>query len=167
MSAVTIRAPQVIWGSGLLLALGVMTAACSTGSGAAGPAATTSAPSTSVVVATTAAPPTIAPTTSTTLVPPAPQPTPDQAADQLVASWAAGDRAGAGAVATPAAVDQLFATPYPGPGLAIPRGCSAAFPPIVCTYGPPGGASPSDSIYQLYVSSSTKGWYVSSVSTLP
>jgi hypothetical protein len=150
---------------GLVLVVGAITAACSTGSGAAGPAATTSTPSPTVAVTTTE--PAAAPTTSTTLVPSAPRPTPDQAADQLVASWAANDRAGASAVATPSAVDELFATPYPGPGLAIPRGCSAAFPPIVCTYGPPGGASPSDSIYQLYVSSSPKGWYVSSVSTLP
>jgi hypothetical protein len=165
MSAVTIRPSHVLLGQGLVLVLGVMTAACSTGSGAAGPATTISAPSTSMAV--TATTPSAAPTTSTTLVPPAPRPTPDQAADELVASWAANDRAGASAVATLAAVDALFAAPYPGPGLAIPRGCSAAFPPIVCTYGPPGGASPSDSIYQLYVSSSPKGWYVSSVATLP
>jgi hypothetical protein len=162
---VTIRPSPVLLGQGLVLVLGVMTAACSTGSGAAGPATTTAAPSPSVAVTTTA--PSAAPTTSTTLVPSAPRPTPAQAADQLVASWAAGDRAGASAVATPSAVDQLFAAPYPGPDLAIPRGCSAAFPPIVCTYGPPGGASPNDSIYQLYVSNSPKGWYVSSVSTLP
>jgi hypothetical protein len=85
----------------------------------------------------------------------------------MIATWAAGDRAGAGAVATPTAVEQLFASPYPGAGLAIPRGCSAAFIPIVCTYGPPGGASPGDSIYQLSVSQAPKGWYVSSVTILP
>ncbi len=161
----SIRSSHVLRDLCLVLVLGAITTACSTGSGAVGPAATTSSPRTSLAGTTTA--PSSAPTTSTTLLPSAPRQTPDQAADQLVASWAADDRAGASAVATPSAVDQLFAAPYPGPGLAIPRGCSAAFPPIVCTYGPPGGASPSDSIYQLYVSTSPKGWYVSSVSTLP
>jgi hypothetical protein len=165
MSAVSVRPSHVLRGPCLVLVLAAITAACSAGSGAAGPAATTSAPSTSIAVTTTA--PSAAPTTSTTLVPPAPRPTPAQAADQLIASWATNDRAGASAVATPSAVDQLFAAPYPGAGLAVPRGCSAAFPPIVCTYGPPGGASPTDSIYQLYVSSSPNGWYVISVSTLP
>jgi hypothetical protein len=164
---VTIRASHVLYGTSLILALGVITAACSTRNGAAGPAATTTAPSASTTVTTTRVPETVTPTTSTAPIPAAPQPTPDQAAATLIAAWAAGDRTGAGAVATQSAVDQLFGVPYPGPGLAISRGCSAAFPPIVCTYGPPGGASPSDSIYQLYVSSSPKGWYVSSVSILP
>jgi hypothetical protein len=84
----------------------------------------------------------------------------------MIASWAAGDRNGAAMVATAAAVEQLFAAPYPGAGLAIPRGCSAAFTPVVCTYGPPGGGSASDSIYQLSVSQSPGGWYVSSVTIL-
>jgi hypothetical protein len=35
--------------------------------------------------------------------------------------------------------------------------------PIVCTYGPPGGASPTDPIYQVMVSQTDGGWYVSSV----
>jgi hypothetical protein len=165
MSAVTIRSWPALCGPSLVLLLGVMAAACSTSTGA-GRAATTSAPGSPTSVSVTTVPPTLTPTASTTVVPPAPQPSPDQAADKLIASWAAGDRNGAQAVASPSAVDQLFAAPYPGPGLAISRGCSAAFPPIVCTYGPPGGASPSDSIYQLYVSSSPKGWYVSSVSIL-
>jgi hypothetical protein len=33
----------------------------------------------------------------------------------------------------------------------------------VCTYGPPGGASPTDPIYQIKVSQVQGGWYVSSV----
>jgi hypothetical protein len=86
---------------------------------------------------------------------------------QLVYAWSSGNRALADAVASPAAVSALFAAPYPGPGLAISRGCSVAFPPLVCTYGPPGGASPEDSIDQLYVSQTSKGWYVGSVSVQP
>jgi len=66
-------------------------------------------------------------------------------------------------VATEAAVAELFSARYPGGGLAIPRGCSVAFPPIVCTYGPPGGGNSSDALYEVYVSHTAKGWYVSSV----
>ncbi len=153
--------------AGLGLALGALTAACATGGRAAGPVPSTSTTAPATAVTTTVAPSTAPSSTSTTLLPPAPQPSPDQAAAQMIAAWAAGDRSGAGAVATPTAVDQLFASPYPGAGLAIPRGCSAAFIPIVCTYGPPGGGSASDSIYQLSVSQSPKGWYVSSVTILP
>jgi hypothetical protein len=93
----------------------------------------------------------------------APQASPEAAAGRLVDAWAGGDRAAAATVATPDAVTTLFAHPYPGTGLAIPRGCTTAFPPIVCTYGPYGGASPSDLIYQIHVSKVAAGWYVSSV----
>jgi hypothetical protein len=65
-------------------------------------------------------------------------------------------------VATPAAVATLFNVPYAS-GLAIDRGCSTSFSPVVCTFGPPGGASPTDPIYQIMVSQVTGGWYVSSV----
>jgi len=65
-------------------------------------------------------------------------------------------------VATQAAVNTLFAVPYAN-GLAEDRGCSTSFTPIVCTFGPPGGASPNDPIYQIYVSQAPGGWYVSSV----
>jgi hypothetical protein len=158
-----------ITGAALGVLLGILAAGCSSGGAQAGPAPApaTSASTPTTGVTTTVAPPTAASSTSTTLLPPAPQPSPDQAAAQMIGSWAAGDRAGAAAVATPTAVDQLFAAPYPGAGLAIPRGCSAAFTPIVCTYGPPGGGSASDSIYQLSVAQSPKGWYVSSVTVLP
>lgn len=81
----------------------------------------------------------------------------------MVAAWAGGNRASALTVGTPAAVGQLFAIPYPGAGLAISRGCSTAFIPIVCTYGPPGGAPPTDPIYEIDVSQSGVGWYVSAV----
>ena len=48
-------------------------------------------------------------------------------------------------------------------GMAINRGCSTSFSPIVCTFGPPGGASPTDPIYQVLVSQAAGGWYVSGV----
>ena len=86
----------------------------------------------------------------------------EAAATALVSSWSSGNKPTALSVATPAAVATLFAVPYTN-GLAIARGCSTDFSPIVCTYGPPGGASPSDAIYQVLVSQTTGGWYVSSV----
>jgi hypothetical protein len=63
-------------------------------------------------------------------------------------------------------VAALFAVPYPGAGLALSRGCSTGFPPIVCTYGPPGGASPTDAVFQVSVAQDAAGWYVTSVRTL-
>jgi hypothetical protein len=103
------------------------------------------------------------PTTTTTVpVPSAPQPTAAQAAADLVSGWASGNQAEALAVATGPSVSTLFTAHYSG-GLAIDRGCSVAFSPIVCTYGPPGGANPADPIYEIYVSQAAAGWYVSSV----
>jgi hypothetical protein len=99
-------------------------------------------------------------------MPTAAQAAPDAAAARLVSAWAAGDRATAATVASPAAVEALFAAPYPGPGLAIPRGCSTGFSPIVCTYGPPGGAAPTDSIYEISVAHDAAGWYVTSARIL-
>lgn len=152
---------------GLWLGAGLALSGC----GHSGPAtdATTTGPTT-----TSPAPPTAPPTTrppvtappTTRWQPTAPQATPDAAAAILVNAWADGNRTTAASVATPEAVATLFAVPYPGPGLAIPRGCSTAFPPVVCTYGPPGGASPSDAIYEISVSHIAAGWYVSSVQVL-
>ncbi len=112
------------------------------------------------------------PTTTTTLVhgttttavalPSALSPSADAAATALVSVWSTNNRTAALTVATPAAVATLFAVPYSS-GLAIARGCSTSFSPIVCTYGPPGGASPTDPIYQIKVSQVEGGWYVSSV----
>ncbi len=98
--------------------------------------------------------------------PSAPQAGPDAAAAALIDAWAAGNRDTAGSVAAPDAVHSLFAVPYPGPGLAMSRGCSTAFAPVKCTYGPAGGASPNDAIYELSVSRTPGGWYVSSVQVL-
>jgi hypothetical protein len=101
-------------------------------------------------------------TTTTVPIPVAPQPTAAGAAADLVASWASGNQAEALSVATAPSVSTLFAAHYSG-GLAIDRGCSVAFSPIVCSYGPPGGANPTDPIYEIYVSQAAGGWYVSSV----
>jgi hypothetical protein len=65
-------------------------------------------------------------------------------------------------VATPSAVVMLFGATYAS-GMAIDRGCSTSAPPVVCTFGPPGGASPTDPIYEVYVSQAPGGWYVSTV----
>jgi hypothetical protein len=97
----------------------------------------------------------------------APQPSPDLAAAQLVEAWAEGKRAAAASVASPPAVAALFAAAYPGQSLALSRGCSSQFLPIVCTYGPPGGASPNDALFQVDASPTAGGWYVSSVRVLP
>ena len=104
---------------------------------------------------------TLAPPTTTIALPSALKSTADAAAADLISSWAAGNQTEALSVATTTAVSALFAGHYTS-GLVIDRGCSVAFSPIVCTYGPPGGASPTDPIYELSVSQAPGGWYVSS-----
>ena len=101
-------------------------------------------------------------TTTTLALPTAPKPSAEAAAETLVTGWSTGNRLVALSVATPAAATTLFAAPYAS-GLAIDRGCSTSFTPIVCTFGPPGGASPNDPIYEVFVNHSSGGWYVSSV----
>ena len=101
-------------------------------------------------------------TTTTVALPTALQPGAEDAATALVSSWATGNRSAALTVATSAAVTTLFAVPYAS-GQALDRGCSTSFSPIVCTFGPPGGASPTDPIYEIDVSQAAGGWYVSSV----
>jgi hypothetical protein len=105
---------------------------------------------------------TTAAATTTVPLPPAPQPTAAAAAAALISSWAAGNQAAALSVASAPAVTMLFARQYSS-GLVIDRGCSVAFSPIHCTYGPPGGAPPTDPIYQIDVVQEPGGWYVSSV----
>ena len=101
-------------------------------------------------------------TTTTVVLPTTLQPGAEAAATALVSSWSTGNKAVALTVATPTAVADLFAAPYTS-GLTIDRGCSTTFMPIVCTFGPPGGASPTDPIYEIDVSKTAGGWYVSSV----
>jgi hypothetical protein len=100
-------------------------------------------------------------TTTTIAIPAALQASAEAAAGDLISSWASGNRPEALSVATSRAVATLFAVPYPS-GMAIDRGCSSAFPPIVCTYGPPGGGPSNVPIFQIYVSQTAGGWYVSS-----
>ena len=123
-----------------------------------------SAPSTTKASAapTTTLPATTVPTTAASGgVPPAPQPTADQAANALISSWASGNRPRAMSVATSEVVAVLFATPYQS-GMAIDRGCNSQSP-ATCAFGPPGGASPSDPLYQLTVTQVPGGWYVSAM----
>jgi len=149
--------------------LGVAATACGA------PKATSSSTTTTALTTTTASTPiqtippassttttAAAPTTTAAVVPPAPQPSPEAAADALVSYWSSGNRTTALRVATPAAVATLFAVKYPS-GLAINRGCTTAFPPIICTYGAPGGGPVNAPIYQLYETQAPGGWYVSSV----
>ena len=101
-------------------------------------------------------------TTTTLALPTALKPSAEAAAAALVSSWSTANRTAALTLATPAAITALFAVPYAS-GLALDRGCSTSFSPIVCTFGPPGGASPTDPIYEIMVSQVQGGWYVSSV----
>jgi hypothetical protein len=101
-------------------------------------------------------------TTTTIALPTALKSGAEAAATALVSSWSTGNKPAALTVATSAAVATLFSVPYAS-GLAVNRGCSTSFSPIVCTFGPPGGASPTDSIYQIMVSQVAGGWYVNSV----
>ncbi|MHB1931253.1 MAG: hypothetical protein ACYCUG_17825 [Acidimicrobiales bacterium] len=126
---------------------------------------TTSAPTTTVPPTTTTSttvPPTTSTSTTTTL-PTGLQPSAEGAASAFLDGWVAGDRTDSAKVATAAAVVELYAEPYQGQPL-VPRGCSAAeFPPVVCSYGPEGGASPTDKLYQITVASHAGGWYVAQV----
>jgi hypothetical protein len=105
---------------------------------------------------------TLAHATTTTGVPTTLSPSADAAATALVSSWSTNNRSAALKEATATSVTTLFSVPYAG-GLAIARGCSTSLSPIVCTFGPPGGASPTDPIYEITVSQASGGWYVSSV----
>ena len=130
------------------------------GSGSA-PGAGAQAPSTSPVPASTTST-TTAPTTTVdpNTPPPAPQPTSEQASAAFINGWMAGNRARSASVATPAAVATLYATAYAGQPL-TDRGCTDAFPPIECTWGPYAGGA--GSIYQVQVTQAANGWYVSGV----
>jgi hypothetical protein len=90
--------------------------------------------------------------------PTAPQPSPDAAASRLVSAWSTNNRPAALAVASPQAVDTLFAQPYPA-GYLQSRGCTTGANPATCTYR----NTKTDGIYQIGVSSGASGWYVSAV----
>jgi hypothetical protein len=143
--------------------LGVTATACGT-SKAAAPTTTAATATTlqTIPPASTTSTTVPVPTTAAPVIPPAPQPTAEAAANALVGYWASGNRTTALRVATPQAVTTLFAVPYPS-GLAVNRGCTSAFPPIICTFGAPGGGPTNAPIYQLYESQAPGGWYVGSV----
>jgi hypothetical protein len=84
-----------------------------------------------------------------------------QAADVFMEDWINGDRAGSAAVALPGAVATLYANAYRGQPL-NDRGCSTAFSPIRCTWGPYAGGS--GAIYEIYLLPEGSRWYVSSLS---
>ncbi|MDR3650977.1 MAG: hypothetical protein P4L20_17960 [Acidimicrobiales bacterium] len=149
--------------------LGVGAAACSSNPAAAPPTqpTTTLASSATTTVPTSTAPTTapgpVPTTTAPPAVPPAPQPSAEDAANALVGYWASGNRAAAMRVATAPAVATLFGVAYPN-GLAVNRGCSSSFSPIVCTYGAPAGGPVNAPIYQLdEVQAPSGGWYVNTV----
>jgi hypothetical protein len=104
---------------------------------------------------------TTAPTTTTTAVPPAPQPSGPEAATVFVDAWINGDLATAQAVAVPAAIDAVWATP---PTSTQNRGCSEPPPgaPIRCVYRTDVG----ELIVQA-TDTGVSGWYVSFASLSP
>jgi hypothetical protein len=90
------------------------------------------APTTVAVTSTVATTSTIPPTT--VFQAHAPQPSQDQAGSHLIAAWQAGDRGGALSDATSAAVDVVFAQPFPAGGVQA-RGCSVPVAgPSTCVY---------------------------------
>lgn len=153
------RAPRRILPLLAVLAVPPLLAGCGrSGHGTAAPTVATTVTTVAPTVAST-----VAPTTTTVYAPTAPQPSADSAASQLVRFWASGARGQAASVAAPAAVAALFAAPYPGASLAIDRGCSIS-PPIICTFGPPGGGNPNSAIYEISATQTSKGgWYVTAV----
>lgn len=121
-----------LWPVPVLAVVAVLVGGCGGGSeGGAG-----AGPDPTTTTTTTPAPTTAAPDTTTAAPPPAavaPRPTPAQAASAFVAAWAAGDRNGALAVASLAAVDALFVHP---PVAVEDRGCSAPLSDTSdCAYG--------------------------------
>ena len=102
-------------------------------------------------------------TTTTVGIPSSPQSSADQAANSLISAWAQGNQTKALFVATPQAVSALFVAKFQS-GLAIDRGCNTDPKVETCSFGPPGGASPTDPLYSLTVTQAPSGgWYVSAV----
>jgi hypothetical protein len=136
----------------LMLVLSPLAAACSGGSTPAATSSTTSTSSaTSVPTSTTT---TLVATTTT--LPLHPAGSPIDATRALLAAWKAGDRAAASAVATPPAVESLFAA---DPGSVQDRGCNQPPPdtPVLCVYRTGAGE------LQLRASPVPGGWVVDQV----
>ena len=121
--------------------------------------ATTLPPASTVLPASTVPAATPPATTTTVYAPSAPATSAEGASDALLGAWERGDRAAAGAVAAPAALQALFAAP--GRPLQF-RGCSDGTPPLTCTYADRSGAG--GTLYQIDASPTAAGrWYVSAV----
>jgi len=136
------------------------TAAPSTTTPAPAPTAATTVPA--PTAATSSTPPASTTTTTTAAVPSSLKPNDQEASEALISAWAEGNRTAALAVATVSAVDSLFAYPYPA-GSAVFRGCTVSFPPLVCTFGAPGGGTPNAAIIEVSVTQTSGGWYNSAV----
>ena len=138
----------VLTASLVAFAVGLTGAGCTSTHGS--PSAATTATTASTIASTT--------TSTTVWTPTSAQPSPDAAAARLVSAWATGNRGAALAVAAPPAVDALFAQAYPT-GYLQARGCTEGVNPGTCTYRD----TKTDGIYEIGVTSSANGWYVSSV----
>jgi hypothetical protein len=156
----------------LVLTAAVLVVACDANAGGRSTAApgTTSIPTalpTTTVSPTTMVPTTVAPsTTPTTVLPPDPQSSPEAVSALLIHAWEKGDRATAAEVATASAISVLFAVPYGGEAL-NDRGCGSPGPnPVVCSWGPYGGASATNPLYNITVSPAGSAWYASTIQTL-
>lgn len=94
---------------------------------------------------------------------PSPSPTfratsPEQAATLLYAAWKASDRSAAGRVASPAAVDELFARPWTGPDLQF-MGCSnESTGTYLCSWYYEGGA-----MQMTVQGGASAGWFVENI----
>ena len=145
------------------VALVTLIAACSGGGSAPQPSTAPPGRSTTVAQVTTTS---TSSTSSTTAAPATtttealtPQATPDAAAKTLLDAWRRGDRVAALHVATPAAVDALFATP---PQTYSDRGCQdPSSGNSACAFGIGNGLA------QLQTSSLAGGWIVQSVTVNP
>lgn len=133
----------------VLLLGAVLLAGCNSGSGSV------AAPTTVATVGATTS--SSSNPTTTVYHPSAPQASLDQAGGHLVAAWRAGDRASALSDATPAAVDVVFAQPFPA-GDVQARGCANAVAgPSSCTYR----ILANGNVLDLSVETVTGGWVVS------
>ena len=142
------------------VALVTLIAACSGGGSATPPSTAPPERSTTVApAATTSTSSTTAAPATTTTEALTPQATPDAAAKTLLDAWRRGDRVAALHVATPAAVDALFASP---PQTYSDRGCQdPSSGNSACAFGVGNGLA------QLQTASLAGGWIVQSVTVNP
>jgi len=158
-----LKLAAILVGSALAITIVVAAFRSSAGPHTAGASTPTFASTTTTASPTTTT--TAAPTTTATPLPPLPQSTAEGAARAFIAGWAQNSEPAAAQVGTSQAVVTIFVNKYQA-GLAIDRGCNTVSP-ATCAFGPPGGASPADPLYQLTVAQEPNGgWYVSAVQIL-